>query len=145
MRGARTPLALAALTLATTPPMEAGARTDLVLPYSVGEVWPSAVRFLRIDRSYVVKEKDEPSGYILFELDEGKRTYRGAVELVRRRDDDGREATRIGITIPDLPRHFEQALLDKLAQKVRDDYGAPAPPPRRPAPKAPPDAGAPRR
>jgi hypothetical protein len=134
---------LAVLTLATLVPLEAPARTDLVLPYSVGEVWPSAVRFLRIDRGYVVKEKDEPSGYVLFELEEGKRTYRGAIELVRRRDDDGREATRIGISLPDLPRHFEQALLDKLAQKVRDDHGPPLP--RRPAPKGSPDGGAPRR
>jgi hypothetical protein len=134
---------LAVLTLATLVPLEAAARTDLVLPYSVGEVWPSAVRFLRIDRGYVVKEKDEPSGYVLFELEEGKRTYRGAIELVRRRDDDGREATRIGISLPDLPRHFEQALLDKLAQKVRDDHGPPLP--RRPAPKGSPDGGAPRR
>lgn len=123
------------------------ARTDAVLPYAVGDVWPSAIRLLRIDKGYSIQEKDEPSGYILFEFDEAKRTYRGALELVRRRDDDGREATRVAISLPDLPHHFEQALLDKLAQKVRDDHGPPARPPRRsePAPKAPPDAGLPRR
>ena len=39
--------------------------------------------------------------------------------------------------LTDLPRHFESVLLDKLAVKLREEYGSPAPaaprsrPPRR--------------
>jgi len=53
---------------------------------------------------------------------------------VRSTDSEGRESTRIVATLPDLPRHYETTLLDKLAVKVREEYGSPAPPPPRPSP-----------
>jgi hypothetical protein len=60
-------------------------------------------------------------------------------------DRDGREATRIAISIPDMPHRYEQMLLDKFVAKLRDDQGPPAPPPRKPAlpPPPAPDAGPP--
>ena len=46
------------------------------------------------------------------------------------------------VTLSDLPRHFEGVLLDKLAIKLKDEYGTPAaPPPRKPPPAPPPEAG----
>jgi hypothetical protein len=57
-------------------------------------------------------------------------------------DAEGRDATRLAVTIPDLPHRYEQMLLDKLAVKVREDHGPPAPPPRKPEPPKP-DAGPP--
>ena len=48
-------------------------------------------------------------------------------------------------SLPDLPRHFEQMLLDKLTAKVKDERGTPAPVPRkRPPERNAPDAGLPR-
>ena len=45
-------------------------------------------------------------------------------------------------TLPDLPHYLEQLLIDKLAAKLREDHGSPAPvPPRKPEPTEP-DAGA---
>jgi hypothetical protein len=104
-------------------------RSGAVLPYPVAEVWPTAVRFVRVDRGYTVREKDEESGYILFDLIEGTRTYKASLELIRAVDDQGREATRAVFSIPELPRHYETVLLDKLEAKVREERGAPAPPP----------------
>jgi hypothetical protein len=114
------------------------ARSALLLPYPVSEVWSSAVRFIRVDRGYVVREKDPGNGYILFDLGEGGKTYKGALELIRATDQDGRDATRAALSLPDLPRHYEAMLLDKLAAKVREERGSPPPPPP-PPPRQPPD------
>ena len=60
---------------------------------------------------------------------------KGSLELVRTTDSEGRDRTRVVVTLPDLPRHYEGVLLDKLAVKVREEYGSPAPaPPTRPPP-----------
>lgn len=126
------------------------ARSGTLLPYPIGDVWSSAVRFIRVDRNYPVVEKDEGSGYVLFELAEGAKTYKGSLELVRAADPEGRDATRAVFSVPGLPRHFETMLLDKLSAKVREERGAPAPPPpkerpaEKPAPSDKPDAGIPR-
>jgi hypothetical protein len=130
-------------------PPSAEARSQTLLPYPIGEVWPTAVRYLRIDRSATLREKDADSGYILFDLPDGQKTYKGSLELVRTSDSEDREATRLVLNLPDLPRHYETTLLDKLTAKVKDEYGSPASgPPRRPAPEpgkrpnSAPDAGA---
>jgi hypothetical protein len=139
-----------ALTLALlASPRPAQARSQALLPYPPGEVWPTAVRYLRIDRAAVLREKDADSGYILFDLPEGQKSFKGSLEFVRTSDAEDRESTRLVINLPDLPRHFELSLLDKLTAKVKDEYGSPAAgPPRRPAPEPgkssrtpPPDAG----
>jgi hypothetical protein len=111
------------------------ARSTAVLSYPLTDVWSTAVRFVRVDRGYTVREKDEESGYILFDMAEGSKTYKASLELIRATDDQGRDATRAAFSIPDLPRHFETMLLDKLAAKVREERGSPAPP----APKKPPE------
>jgi hypothetical protein len=141
VRGGRG-LILSALLIAFVPGL-AGARSASVLPYPVGDVWSSAVRFIRVDRGYVVREKDQGSGYILFDLSEGGKTYKGSLELIRATDDQGRDATRAAFALPDLPRHWEGMLLDKLAAKVREERGSPAPPPsRKPPAERSPDGGA---
>jgi hypothetical protein len=140
--GPRLLLAALLLALAAGP---ARARSASILPYPVAEVWSSGVRFVRVDRGYTLREKDQASGYILFELSEGGKSYKGALELVRATDEDGRDATRASFSLPDLPRHWEAMLLDKLAAKVREERGPPAPPPprKKPEERRPIDAAAP--
>jgi hypothetical protein len=133
LRGAWAAGALAALIGASLWMSAALARSSSLLPYSTADMWPTAVRFLRIDRGAAIREKDPDSGYVLFDLPEGGKSFKGSLELVRATDGEGRESTRVVITLPDLPRHFEGVLLDKLASKAREEYGSPAPgPPRRP-------------
>jgi hypothetical protein len=138
-------MVLVALDLVLTVSGPALARSASVLPYPLPDVWSSAVRFIRVDRGYVVREKDQGSGYILFELNEGGKSYRGSLELIRSTDEEGRDATRASVSLPDLPRHWEGMLLDKLGLKLREERGTPAPPPPRKPPTEPPvrDAGAP--
>ncbi len=119
------PLAVAALALTAFAAAPAHARSSIVVPYTSAEVWPAAIRFLRVDRNYRVREKDEPSGYVLFDLPENKRSYRAALEMVKTTDDDGRAATQLTCTITDLPRRYESTLLDQLAAKVAEERGPP--------------------
>jgi hypothetical protein len=125
-------LLLLLLSLAARPAL---ARSTAVLSYPLTDVWSTAVRFVRVDRGYTVREKDEESGYILFEMVEGPKTYKASLELIRATDDQGRDSTRAAFSIPDLPRHYETMLLDKLAAKVREERGSPAPPAPRKAPE----------
>ena len=115
----------------------AWARTMETVPYPLADVWPAAVRFLRVDRNFPIREKDESSGYILFDYTDGPKSCKGSLELIRVTDAEGRDATRLAITIPDLPHRYEQMLLDRLATKLREDRGPPAPPPRKPEPPKP--------
>jgi hypothetical protein len=126
---------MVALTLAILlAPQATWARTLEVVSYPLADVWPGAVRFLRVDRNFPIREKDDDAGYILFDYLDGPRTCKGSLELIRITDKEGRDATRLAVAIPDLPRRYEQMLLDRLVAKLRDDRGPPAPPPRKPEP-----------
>lgn len=126
-------------------PNVAWSRTIEISPYPITAVWPAAVRFLRVDRGFPVREKDESASYVLFDYTDGPKPCKGSLELIAATDHDGREATRIAISIPDMPHRYEQMLLDKFVVKLREDQGPPAPPPRKPAlpPPPAPDAGPP--
>jgi hypothetical protein len=132
---------LALLLAAALVPAAAQARSTSVVPYPQSEVWPTAIRFLRIDRGASIREKDVDSGYVLFDLPEGGKAWKGSLELVRTTDPEGRDATRVVVTLNDLPRHFEGVLLDKLTIKLKEEYGSPAAPPPRKPPPAPPSEG----
>jgi len=132
---------LAAALLAT--PALCWARTLATVPYPITSVWPAAVRFLRVDRDFPIREKDESAGYVLFDYTDGPKLCKASLELIRVTDAEGRDATRMAVAIPDLPKRYEQMLLDKLAAKMRDDHGPPAPPPRKPEPREQPDAAPP--
>jgi hypothetical protein len=138
----RTPPLLLILAGLCIAPLAAEARRVGTVPYPIADVWPTAVRFLRIDHNCAIREKDEAAGYILFDYPEGGKLHKGSLELIRASDGDGREITRVVATLPDLPHYLEQLLLDKLAAKLRDDHGSPAPPPTRKPEPAPPDGGA---
>jgi hypothetical protein len=136
-------VALVALAWCLVPGV-AWSRTIEIAPYPLTGVWPAAVRFLRVDRGFPVREKDESAGYVLFDYTDGPKPCKASLELIRATDREGREATRIAISIPEMPRRYEQMLLEKFVVKLHDDQGPPAPPPNKPAPSPPaPDAGPP--
>jgi hypothetical protein len=123
-------------------PAVAFARSEKTIDYAATKVWPTAVRFLRVDEGCKIIEKDADAGYVLFELvDEGK-TYQGALELVNADDDSG-PRVRLVMTIEDRPSYVESMMLDRLERKVRADLGSapvrkpkPADPPKKPDPPA---------
>jgi len=129
---------LATLVAALLAPAATGwARSMETIPYPITSVWPAAVRFLRVDRDFPIREKDETAGYVLFDYTDGPKPCKASLELIRVTDSEGRDATRLAVSIPDLPKRYEKMLLDKLSAKMRDDHGPPAPPPRKPEPSLP--------
>jgi hypothetical protein len=121
----------------------AQARSTYESPYGYERTWNAALRLVRVDNAWKVTEKDDASGYILFEYrsPENLKPTPGSFELVRGRDADA--PMSVLATLAQMPRYHEQVLLDALAAKMRREYGDP--PQRRKAPSPPvgePDAGA---
>ncbi len=120
-----------ALVLALATP--AFARSEKTLAYPRADAWPAAVRFIRVDLALKVLEKDADAGYVLFELNEDKRTFRGSLEVIDVVK-DGRHLVRFVMQIEDRPTYVEIEMLDKLERKLRTELGSPAPAPT-PKPK----------
>ena len=95
--------AVALLALGAT----ASAKTLTTVSYPYKQVFPSAVRFLRIDEGVKVIEKDSESGYILFELTDDKTTFRGSFEVAKVRDHEGRNASRLVVRITEPGRIYQ--------------------------------------
>lgn len=136
------------LSLATASP--ALARSQKTLAYPRAEAFATAVRFIRVDEGLKLIEKDGDAGYVLFELHEEKKTFRGSLEVIEVVQDD-RHQVRFVITLADRPEWQEIEMLGRLEQKLRSELGAPAPAPTkkdtdRPAPpqREPPPAEKPR-
>jgi hypothetical protein len=123
--------AFLALTLAAG---SAGARSDKTVAYPAAKVFPTAVRFLRVDERVTILEKDADAGYVLFELEQDGKTFPGALELVVT-ESSGRPAVRLVLRIEDRPSYVESAMLERLERKLRAELGSEPPPPPRPAPK----------
>lgn len=120
----------------------ASARSEKTLAYQRDEVWATAVRFLVVDEHVKVLEKDGEAGYVLFELkDEGK-SYKGSLEVmtvVR----DKHTSVRFVLQIEDRPSWVEIAMLTRLERKLHAELGSPAPPPAKDPPREPPAKDAP--
>src|SRR2546423_1733008 len=96
----------------------ADARSEKTLAYPRDPAWQASVRFLRVDERLKVTEKDADAGYVLFELhDEGK-TFRGSLEVIDVVK-DGRHAVRFVVQIEDRPSYLEIEMLNRLEHKLR--------------------------
>ncbi len=106
--------------------------------HSYDQVWGAAIRLIRVDQGYPIKDRDQSVGYFLFDYKDDGRLYPGSVELVRI-EDQGGGTIRVVIQIPAMPSYIERMLLDKLEKKLVAEYGVPAPPAK--APDEPPAEG----
>ena len=127
------------------PPI-ASAKAMYESPYGYDRTWNAALRLVRVDMGFKVTEKDEQSGYVMFDYrspEGGGKTTAGSIELVRGREADS--PVRVVVQLPQMPQYHEQVMVDALATKMRGEYGEP-PPKKKPAPATPPpppsDAGA---
>jgi len=118
-------LALLLSLAAATPAL---ARSQKTLAYPRPEAFATAVRFIRVDEGLKLIEKDGDAGYVLFELHEEKRTFRGSLEVIDVVQED-RHQVRFVITLADRPEWQELEMLGRLEQKLRAELGAPAPAP----------------
>jgi hypothetical protein len=116
----------------------AAAKSQKKLAYAYEQVWPAAVRFLRVDEGFEIVEKDMDAGYVIFTVsDDGKR-FRGTLEIVRTAEKADQPGLLLLVGIEDRPAYMEQGILDRFEQKLRAELGSPRPPPKpAPAPAAP--------
>ena len=139
--GALSGLAVAAAIAATAP--VADARANYESPYGYDRTWNAAMRLVRVDNGWKVNEKEESSGYILFDYRSPRQRegHPGSIEIVKVPGTDG--AVGVLVQLPQMPQYHEQVLLDALASKMRRENGNP--PVRKKAEPAPPsepaDAG----
>jgi len=112
----------------------AHARSEKVLAYPRDQAWPAAVRFIRVDERLKIIEKDADAGYVLFELREEGKIFRGSLEVVDTVK-DVRHVVQFGLQIEDRPEWVEIELLNRLERKLRAELGAPAPAPAQPPKK----------
>lgn len=112
----------------------AAAKTERSASYSFEQVWPTAVRHLRVDEGFTIVEKDPDTGYVVFEVKEEGKAFSGTLELVRQKDQAGRPAVRLVLSIGDRPAYMEAGVLDRMLDKLRKEHGAPPAPPEQPRP-----------
>ena len=119
---------------------EAQGKSSYDSPYGYERTWNAVLRLVRVDLGLKVIEKDDANGYVLFEYrsSESQKGSSGSFELIRGSSTTRPDDVRVVVQITQMPTYHEQMLLDKLAQKMREEYGD-APEPR--APPAAPDAG----
>jgi hypothetical protein len=117
-------------------PIAAMMENRRVISYPFEQVWPTAIRFLRVDRGFTVTDRDIEAGYVLFEFAiDGERRGNGSLEMFRTEDSAGRPSVSVSISTGAGPIHMPNTLLDGLAAKVREERGQPAPPPPKDSPK----------
>ena len=119
------------MTVALLSPATSQAKKTADFRHTYEQVWGAAVRMIRVDQGYAIKDRDEAVGYFLFDYRDDGRKYPGSVELVRI-EDQGGGPIRAVIQIPAMPSYIERMLLDKLRKKLINEFGEPAPPPKKP-------------
>ena len=105
-------------------PAAAFAKHKSEFVHTYEQVWGSAVRMIRVDYGFPIRDRDEEIGFILFEYKDGERKYPGSMEIVRI-EQDGRPAIRVVTQINGMPKYVERMMLDKLKLKLRTDFGVP--------------------
>jgi hypothetical protein len=114
---------------------EAAAKTERSASYPFEQVWPTAVRHLRVNEGFTIVEKDPDVGYVVFQVEEDGKSFSGTLEVVRQKDQAGRPAVRLVLRIGDRPAYMEAGVLDRMLDKLRQEHGDPPDPPSQPKPK----------
>ena len=113
-------------------PAPASAKKTEDFRHTFDQVWGAAIRLIRVDQGYPIKDRDQTVGYFLFDYQDDGRAYPGSVELIRIAG-QGEGQIRVVMQIPSRPSYIERMLLDKLQKKLVHEYGQPPPPPKKPA------------
>lgn len=112
------------------PRLRAFIQQKRTLSYPFSQVWPTAIRYLRIDRGYGIDERDQDAGFVLFSFPmDGDRKGHGSVEMLQTEDASGRPSVQIMVNTSAGPTHLPHTILDGISSKVRSERGQPAPPP----------------
>ena len=109
-------------------PATASARRSDSHAYRYEQVWSAALRLLRVDYGFAIRDRDEDVGFVLFDYVGTGRAVPGSLEVVRTRQND-QDVVRVTLNIPAMPAYVERMILDKLQRKLREEFGEPLTPP----------------
>lgn len=112
-------------------PGSASARRSDAHAYRYEQVWGAALRLIRVDYGFPIRDRDEDVGFVLFDYVGSGRPVPASLEVVRTQQ-EGRDVVRVTLNIPAMPAYVERMILDKLQRKLREEYGEPLPPPAPP-------------
>ena len=119
-------IAAAACGLLVAASAPAWAKSEKQLGYSPQQLWSPLVRFLRVDENVKIVDKDAEAGYLIFELTQDKKVFRGSVEIIPASKEHG---VRVILDVTDRPSYVELAMLERLERKLYAELGpAPSPP-----------------
>lgn len=112
--------------------------------YRYDQVWGSAVRLIRVDMGFPIREKDQDIGYVVFDyVDSTGEKTPGSIEVLAPRE-GRREGIRVVVKTPQQPGYVEIRILDKLKKKLYEEHGEPReaapPPPKDEAPRKDPES-----
>ena len=128
-----------AIILATLAPASlVDARAENTYRYPFEQLWGTAVRMLRVDYGFTIRDRDRDVGYVLFDYQDSGRSVPGSVEFIRVQQ-EGRAEIRVSFQVPAMPSYISRMLIDRLSRKLRADFGEQPRPPRRPVPDERPD------
>lgn len=136
--GAVLGLATAVAVVLTGP--TATAKSSYDSPYGFERTWNAGLRMIRVDMGFKVVEKDDATGYLLFDYrspETGNKPKAGSMEFIRGHESDA--SVRVVVQLPEMPRYHEQVLIDELTRKLKREYGEPPAPRKRSEPSR--DAG----
>jgi hypothetical protein len=120
----------------------ADARSTFDSAYGFDRTYNAALRLVRVDMGLKITEKDDKSGYFVFDYsspESGNKVSSGSIQFVRSPEADA--PIRVVVQLPAMPRSHEQVLVDSLVRKMRQDYGDPPERPKQPVPAQPPGEG----
>ncbi|MBW2262543.1 MAG: hypothetical protein JRG91_11270 [Deltaproteobacteria bacterium] len=115
-------------------PWPASADEKRMLKYPYSWVMKASLRLIKIDLGCPIEEVDKDTGYILFRY-----TYQGvespaSLEISDLSSDDNGYLVNSRVMMNELPSWVETDLLDKLEEKLKDEYGDPPKPKKKPEP-----------
>jgi hypothetical protein len=106
---------------------DASARSAYESTYGYDRTWNAALRLVRVDLGFKITEKDETTGYIMFDYKspESHAASPGSIEFIHSKDSQA--PVRVVVQLAQMPRYHEQVLVDELARKLHTEYGDPPP------------------
>lgn len=127
--------AIAVVCAALASPTTSFAKSQRNTYHTLERIWPTVIRFIRIDMGYTIIDKDRDNGYVLFEFEDDNRKFRGSLELIRAVDTSGRDELRMVMELYDRPTWMEDMVMGKLEQKIYEEHGDPPKPKPKPEPE----------
>jgi len=110
------------------------ARATSEVPYSVAEVFSTALRFVHIDKGCKIVDQDAGAAFVTFECSDDGKLKRGSVEIWK-----SSGGAHLQVTLGDDPHYMEMRWAELIERKLKEERGTP-PPAVRPRPETP-DAG----